>query len=204
MITIVDYGASNLKSVLNAFNSIGVKVRIASKPSVIEKADAIVLPGVGNFGDALKGLAGCRRALLKKIDEGTPFLGLCLGIQLIMQESQEAPGVKGLGVIEGDCKKFACPAGGAGRLKVPHMGWNSVEMRKKSPLFEGVEDNSYFYFVHSYYPNPKDKKTIAGVSKYGVEFPSVIVKDNVYATQFHPEKSGEIGLKILKNFAKLV
>ncbi|MBM3309585.1 MAG: imidazole glycerol phosphate synthase subunit HisH [Candidatus Altiarchaeales archaeon] len=198
MIAVVDYGASNLKSVLNAFKSIGVKVKIASKPEIIEKADAIILPGVGNFGDAMKSLAGSKKIILKKIEEGTPFLGLCLGIQLVMQESQEAKGVKGLGVIEGDCKKFS------GKLKVPHMGWNTVKIKKKNPLFEGIEDDEFFYFVHSYYPNPGDKKTIAGATEYGVEFPSVIIKDNVYATQFHPEKSGNPGLKILKNFAKLV
>jgi glutamine amidotransferase len=198
MIAVIDYGASNLKSVLNAFSSIGVKVKIARKPGEIEKADALILPGVGNFGDAMKSLAGSRKIILKKISEGTPFLGLCLGIQLIMQESEEARGVKGLGVVEGECKKFS------GKIKVPHMGWNSVEVKKKNPLFEGLEDNEFFYFVHSYYPNPRDKKTIAGVTEYGIKFPSVIVKDNIYATQFHPEKSGEAGLKILDNFAKLV
>ncbi len=197
MIAIIDYGAGNLRSIVNAFEKIGAETRITTNPKKLG-ADAIVLPGVGNFGDAMGKLSEFKKPLLEKIDEGIPFLGLCLGIQVIFEKSDEAPGVEGLGIFEGTCKKFSSS------LKVPHMGWNNLEVKKKNKILQGITERDYFYFVHSYYPVPKDREIVSATTKYGVEFPAVVSKNNVYATQFHPEKSGIMGLKILKNFVGLI
>lgn len=198
MIALIDYYAGNVRSIENAFKKLGTTVTLTRKPKDLEKADAIILPGVGNFGDAMKELGRYRDILSKEVAGGKPFLGLCLGIQVILEKSMEAPGVRGLGLIKGECKKFS------GKFKIPHMGWNSVNYAKESPLFKGIEPESYFYFVHSYYPVPEDRKVIAATTEYGVNFPSVLIKDNIMATQFHPEKSGVSGLKLLKNFIKLI
>ncbi|MFH1126182.1 MAG: imidazole glycerol phosphate synthase subunit HisH [Candidatus Altiarchaeota archaeon] len=198
MIALIDYYAGNVRSIENAFNKLGTTVTLTKKPSDLEKADAIILPGVGNFGDAMKQLETYRKTLKEEVASGKPFLGLCLGIQIILEKSMEASGVKGLGLIKGECRKFP------GKLKVPHMGWNSVKYARENALFKGIPQESYFYFVHSYYPVPEDKDVIAATTEYGVTFPSVIIKDNIMATQFHPEKSGLMGLKLLENFAKLI
>lgn len=198
MIALVDYYAGNVRSIENAFRRLGTEVTLARKPGVLEKADAIVLPGVGNFGDAMQHLRKYGKALKTGVDGGKPFLGLCLGIQAILEKSEEAPGVRGLGLLKGGCRRFK------GNLKVPHMGWNTVGIVKKNPLFRGIKNNSCFYFVHSYYPAPADVGVIAASTEYGVTFPSVIIKDNIMATQFHPEKSGDAGLKLLKNFVDLI
>ena len=192
MIVLIDYGAGNLRSISNACIKLGEKVELVTKAEQLEKAEKIILPGVGNFGPAMQSLEGFREVLLEKIEKDIPFLGLCLGIQVILEGSEESPGVKGLGVIKGTCKRFPSS------VKIPHMGWNSIKVGK-SRLLDGIGKEDYFYFVHSYYPVPEDD-VIAATTDYGVEFPSVIERDNVFATQFHPEKSGELGLRVLKNF----
>jgi len=199
MIALIDYGAGNLRSIENALAKVGGEAVRVTKPAELEKASAIILPGVGSFGAAMKKLEKFREPLAQAVGDGTPFLGLCLGIQVILSESEESPGVEGLGLLEGSCKRFA------GDLKVPHMGWNEVKIKGKGcPLLSGVANNSFFYFVHSYIPVPKDGGVVAASTKYGVEFASVLCKDNLYATQFHPERSGEAGLQVLKNFVELI
>jgi glutamine amidotransferase len=199
MIVVIDYGMGNLHSVRKALEVVGAKTKVSSRAEDILKADKIVFPGVGSFGEAMKELN--KRKLVKPIKDaingGKPFLGLCLGLQLLFERSEEAPGVKGLGVLKGDVKRFKLKG-----LKVPHMGWNSIK-NKRSTILDKVPDSSYMYFVHSYYVKPKDKKVILTTTNYGIDFASGICKDNVYAFQFHPEKSQTLGLKILKNFVEL-
>ncbi|MBU4407065.1 MAG: imidazole glycerol phosphate synthase subunit HisH [Candidatus Altiarchaeota archaeon] len=195
MIALIDYGAGNLKSISNACGKLGEKVELVTKADQLEKANKIILPGVGNFGPAMKSLEGFREVLLEKIEKGVPFLGLCLGIQVILEGSEESPGVRGLGIIKGTCKRFPSS------VKIPHMGWNSIKPGE-SKLLGGIKPGDYFYFVHSYYPVPEGN-VVAATTDYGVEFPSVIERDSVFATQFHPEKSGEPGLRVLKNFLEI-
>ena len=197
MIVIVDYGMGNLRSVEKALEACGECPRISSDPHAVEKADKIVLPGVGAFTQAMSELK--KRKLIgpirEKIRSGAPYLGLCLGLQLLFSESQEGRGVKGFGIIEGPVKRFFHG------LKVPHMGWNTVALRKKGcPLFEGISKEAYFYFVHSYYGAPRDKSWILTETDYGGRFCSSIWKNNIFATQFHPEKSQSQGLRMIKNF----
>ncbi len=192
MIAVIDYGAGNLRSIVNACGKVGAETEIVTK---IRSPDAIILPGVGNFGDAMSKLKPIRQDLIDAIEGGTPFLGLCLGLQVLFEKSEEAPGVNGLGILNGSCKRFKESAG-----KVPHMGWNQVKTAGKSPLFSGVKDNEDFYFVHSYYA-PVVKETI-GVCNYGVDFSAAVQRKNVFACQFHPERSGEAGLRVLANFIK--
>ncbi len=205
MIAIVDYGMGNLKSVENAALTLGVKIKVSDSPKIISQAKKIVFPGVGHFGQTVKELK--KRKLIKvlkeKIAQGTPYLGICIGMQVLFDKSQEAPGVKGLGLIKGEVKKFKTKS-----LIVPHMGWNRVKIQDtrhkvQNKLFKRVKDNSYFYFVHSYYCEPKDKSIISTTTDYGVKFTSSIQKDNVWALQFHLEKSQELGLKLFNNFLKL-
>lgn len=191
----------NLKSVKNSALFLGKKSRISSSPAVIKKAKKIIFPGVGHFGRAVQELKKRKLfALLKeRIAEGIPFLGICLGMQLLLDKSQEAPGVKGLGIIKGEARKFS-----GKDLIIPHMGWNRVSMRGQGgKLFKGVKDGSYFYFAHSYYCQPKSSKVILSITSYGDRFASSLHKDNVWAVQFHPEKSQKIGLKVLGNFLKI-
>ncbi len=200
MIAIVDYGMGNLRSVQKAFERNGAKAKITSSPDDIRKADKLVLPGVGAFDCAMHELK--KRKLVKpikdKIKSGAPYLGLCLGLQLLFESSQEGGAKKGLGIIPGTVKRFR------GDMKIPHMGWNTVELKKKNcPLFKGLKDKDYFYFVHSYYAVPKESGWILATTRYGVNFCSAIWKDNIFATQFHPEKSQASGLKIIRNFINL-
>lgn len=195
-VVLIDYGAGNTRSLQNAFRKIGVQAKLSADPVEFIEADALVLPGVGNFGHAMKMLEEFRKPIQDYVKSGKPFLGVCLGIQAILGESMESPGTPGLKIIEGSCMKFEQGEG----LKVPHMGWNSIKKTRETSLLEGVEDGEFFYFVHSYYPRPSDEGVVAAVSEYGVEFPCVISENNVHATQFHPERSGEKGLSILKNF----
>jgi len=195
MIALIDYGAGNLRSISNACGKLGEKPVLVTEPVKLKKAEKIILPGVGNFGPAMQSLEGFRDVLLERIGEGVPFLGLCLGIQVILEGSEESPGVKGLGIIKGTCKRFPSS------VKIPHMGWNSINV-KKSRLLEGIQPGDYFYFVHSYYPVPEGD-VVAATTDYEVEFPSVIERGNVFATQFHPEKSGKPGLRVLKNFLEI-
>ncbi|MCH5203014.1 MAG: imidazole glycerol phosphate synthase subunit HisH, partial [Oscillospiraceae bacterium] len=162
-----------------------------------------ILPGVGSFGDTVNTMEsyGVKDTVIEYIKTGKPFLGICLGLQLLFPESEESPGVKGLSVFEGTIKKIPNQNG---TLKIPHMGWNSLCIKKKEGIFKGIEGNPYVYFVHSYYLDAKDKDIVAATTSYGVEIDAAVEKDNVIATQFHPEKSGEIGLKILKNFVEMI
>lgn len=197
MIVLVDYGMGNLRSVQKAFEVCGAKVKISSSASDIANASKIVLPGVGAFGEAMRELKkrGLVAVLKKKIEQGTPYLGLCLGLQLLFEKSDEGR-TPGFGVIKGSVKRFK------GNYKIPHMGWNNLKLgRSSGAILKSAKEKDYFYFVHSYFAEPKDKSVIAATTSYGgKEFCSAIAKGNLFATQFHPEKSQAAGLKIIKNF----
>lgn len=195
MIVIVDLDVGNLANVKKALDG-----EITADPAKIEQADKIVLPGVGNFGAALQKLDPFREPLLKAIEGGKPFLGICLGMHLLFDKSEEGSG-EGLGVLSGEVVKFK-------RVRTPHIGWNQVYSQKEGPLMANISDGSYFYFVHSYYVSPEDENVISGTTDYTfkgeqVKFPSIVRKDNVLGVQFHPEKSGSVGLRMLRNFKKL-
>jgi glutamine amidotransferase len=194
---IFDYGVGNLLSLKCALEKVGLNVKIGVSAQQLKKADAIALPGVGNFSAAITKLDAVKETLLAAVESGTPLLGICLGLQLFFPESEEGPG-KGLKLFEGKTVRLR------GAVKVPHMGWNTLRIVKQDEFFEGVEDESYVYFVHSLYPVPADKGVVAAETEYGTMFTSAIASKNVFGTQFHPEKSGDIGLKILENFAKIV
>ncbi|CDG64162.1 MAG: imidazole glycerol-phosphate synthase subunit HisH [Methanobacterium sp.] len=200
MITIIDYGSGNLKSISNGFRRIGVEALVTSDKEKLKQAEVLILPGVGAFGTAMENLQKYQDIIHQHIQEGKPFLGVCLGLQVLFSESEESPGVKGLDVFPGKVVRFpeTLPLQG---LKIPHMGWNDLITRRHSPLLEGI-DQDYMYFVHSYYVQPEDPEIVMATVDYGVEVPAVVAQDNVFATQFHPEKSGVAGLKILKNFLK--
>ncbi|ACV24525.1 imidazole glycerol phosphate synthase subunit HisH [Methanocaldococcus fervens] len=196
MIGIIDYNAGNLRSIQKAVELYDKAVIINNSEELLA-CDKIILPGVGNFGSAMENLSKLKGTIYKIVDDKVPFLGICLGMQILFEESEEKKGIEGLGIIKGNVVKFKDVE------KLPHMGWNNVKIIKDCPLFEGIKDNSYFYFVHSYHVNPSED-CVVGITEYGREFPSVINKGNVYATQFHPEKSGKIGLKMIENFVELL
>ena len=201
MIALVDYGMGNLRSVEKALARVGADVHIVSDAKSVLAADAVVLPGVGAFGDCMVNLrkAGLTDAIRDYLTSKRPFLGICLGFQALFDSSEEAPGVRGLGVFPGTVPRFAVNG-----LKVPHMGWNELRIRKSGcPLLNGVADRSRVYFVHSYYCQPKEQSVVCGTTEYGVEFCSMLWMGNIYATQFHPEKSQSVGLKMLENFVGL-
>lgn len=200
MITVIDYGAGNLFSVKKALEYFGADVVISDDPNNILEARGLVLPGVGAFGWGMKLLEekNLCRVIKEVVDRGIPFLGVCLGLQLLLEESEESPEVKGLGLIRGKVKRLP------NSLPLPHIGWNQVRMIKDTPIFKGIKNNSFFYFVHSYYGEPLNKDSICGITDYGIEFPSVICQDNIFAVQFHPEKSSSEGLKVYKNFLEIV
>ncbi|MEK7396309.1 MAG: imidazole glycerol phosphate synthase subunit HisH [Candidatus Poribacteria bacterium] len=201
MIAIIDYGMGNLRSVQAGLEHVGQKVFITDKPNEIINADGVVLPGVGAFGDAIGRLneTGLGNAFCEAVKQGKPCIGICLGLQLLLSESEEGGLFKGLDAIKGKVIRFT------NRLKVPHMGWNQINIKKQdSPLFHDIPDGSYVYFVHSYYVAPEDSSVIAATTNYGVDFTSIIAKDNLFGTQFHPEKSQSLGLQILRNFGALV
>lgn len=202
MISIIDYGAGNIQSVKKALKHIGCETIITRDTDIILNSDGAVLPGVGSFGDAVNTMDsyGITNTVLKYIESGKPFLGICLGLQLLFPKSEESPNAKGLSVFDGSITKIPSGAG----LKIPHIGWNSLSIKKKEGIFKGIEDNPYVYFVHSYYLKAKDSSIVSAQTQYGVTIDAAIEKGNVIATQFHPEKSGETGLKILKNFADIV
>lgn len=202
MIVVVDYGMGNLRSVSKALERLGAQVRLTSDPDEVAKAEKLVLPGVGAFGAAMAELQ--RRHLIEPIASaiarGTPYLGICLGLQLLFEESEENPGVKGLGLLKGTVKRFSLDSS----LKVPHMGWNQVVRHQNGcPLLHGIQERSFFYFVHSYYANPADRSLVALESDYGLRFPAMIGRERLFATQFHPEKSQALGLRLLENFLSL-
>ena len=194
---IFDYGAGNLLSLKVALETIGLNAKIGSTAQALKKANAIALPGVGNFSAAAEKLDPVRQVILDAITNGVPVLGICLGLQLFFPRSEEGGG-NGLGLYEG--KTVWLP----NSVKVPHMGWNTLRIVKQNELLEGVDDESYVYFVHSLYPVPVDKELVCTETDYGTKFASAVASKNVYGTQFHPEKSGDVGLKILKNFARIV
>ncbi len=198
MITFLDYGAGNVRSVINAIESLGEQVKIVTKPGDILDARMLVFPGVGNFGEMIRTLKdrGFLEPLKRYLEADRPFLGICLGLQALFEESEEAPGVNGLGFIKGKVKRFDID------LSVPHIGWNGVSVRKPSKIFQGLQGDEKFYFVHSYHVAPSDEEVVLTTTDYGYKFVSAIQKGNVIATQFHPEKSGPAGLKILENFLK--
>lgn len=210
MIAIVDYGMGNLRSVEKGFLKIGADVMVTSDPKVISNSKGVVLPGVGAFRDCMASLE--RLDLLEliktEITKGKPYLGICLGLQILFSESEEFGICKGMGIFRGKVQRFRfdnsahSPADGS-ILKIPHMGWNTVRIINNSPIFAEIPDNSYFYFVHSYYVSPEDEDIIAAKTHYGIDFTSMIRKDNVFATQFHPEKSQQLGIKVLNGFRKI-
>lgn len=201
MIAIIDYDAGNLRSVEKALLSLGESPVITRDRKTILEADKVILPGVGSFGDAMGRLDqyGLADVIRESVDQGTPFLGICLGLQLLFESSQESPGVKGLGILSGKILKIPdCPG-----LKIPHMGWNSLDIRPGAKLFQGMENGAYVYFVHSYYLKADDEGLVAASTEYSTHIHASVERGNVYACQFHPEKSGRAGLAILKNFMGL-
>jgi imidazole glycerol-phosphate synthase subunit HisH len=205
MITIIDYGMGNLRSVQKGFEKVGFDAKVTDDPREVSKAERLVLPGVGAFRDCMTNLreGGFVEPILRHVESGRPFLGICLGLQLLFTESEEFGRHQGLGIVPGRVVRF--PEGMRdrdGELKVPHMGWNEIAIRRPAPIFRGIEDGSSVYFVHSYYVVPEDPEVTATETDYGLSFCSSIWKDNVMATQFHPEKSQQVGLEILKNFGR--
>ena len=198
MIAIIDYDAGNIKSVEKALHYLGEETVVSRDPQVLLSADKVILPGVGSFGDAMNNLNkfGLVPVIRELTEKGTPFLGICLGLQLLFESSEETPGVAGLGILKG--KIVRIPEGQG--LKIPHMGWNSLNVRDGASLFKGLEKEPYVYFVHSYYLQAKDPKIVAATAEYGVTIHASVEKENVFACQFHPEKSSKTGLAILKNF----
>ena len=200
MIAIIDYGAGNLQSVKKALDFLGYESVVTDDKEIIEGASHIILPGVGSFGDAMDSIRkrGLEEVIKKAASGDKKFLGICLGLQLLFEESEESPGAKGLGVFKGSIVKIPENLG----LKVPHMGWNSVDIKQNCGILKDIENESYFYFVHSFYLKNAESDIVAGNAQYGVEIQCAVQRGKVAATQFHPEKSGEIGLKLLKNFAE--
>lgn len=196
MITIIDYKSGNLKSISNGFKKIGEDFQITDDIEEIANAKHLVLPGVGAFGSAMENLEPFRAVIEEHVNDDKPFLGICLGQQVLMSESEESPNVKGLGLFKGHCEFL--PEG----VKVPHMGWNQLNVIKDCPILEGI-DKEYFYFVHSYYAIPDEPEIIAGTCDYGIDVTAALSQNNLFSTQFHPEKSGKPGLKILKNFVNI-
>jgi len=201
MIAIIDYGAGNLQSVRNALNFLGCPNNVVSDAEKIESADGAILPGVGAFGSAMQeiGKRGMKDAIRKFAFSGKPFIGICAGMQLMFEESEETPGIGGLGIMPG--KVFLFPHGAG--LKIPHMGWNSIKISKWSRLIGSLPDDPYMYFVHSYYVRADDRSSVSATADYGVVFDAAVEKGNIFGCQFHPEKSGRTGLSILKGFADL-
>ena len=199
MITIVDYHLNNLRSIENTFVRLGHEVRVTSDADDVRTADMLVLPGVGAFPDAMRNLnnLGLVNPIIERVRSGTPILGICLGMHLLLDESDEFGSNPGLGLISGGARKLP------GGVHVPHMGWNQIQPKGKSALLAGIPEGSFVYFVHSYYAAPLDPEVIVASTDYGIEFPSVLGSENVWATQFHPEKSQRIGEQILENFARL-
>lgn len=201
MIAIIDYDAGNIRSVEKAMAKLGQEVWITRDRERIMNADKVILPGVGSFGDAMAHLREYNLVEVIKdvVAEKKPFLGICLGLQLLYESSEETPGVEGLGILKGKILKIPEQEG----LKIPHMGWNSLRLQNDGRLFRGIEQNPYVYFVHSYYLKAEEEETVKATTEYSVNIHASVEKDNVFACQFHPEKSSELGLRILKNFADL-
>lgn len=202
MIAVLDYGAGNLQSVVKAFRFIGEETVVTGNPQRLKASSAAVLPGVGAFGDAMGCLERCGlvEPILDFIKSGKPFLGICLGLQLLFENSEEAPGVSGLGILKGGIHRIPAADG----LKIPHIGWNSLDLKERDGLFAGLESYPYVYFVHSYYLRADDRNAVSATTEYGVTIDAAVRRGNLCATQFHPEKSGRVGLQILRNFAGMI
>ena len=201
MIAIIDYDAGNIKSVEKALQKLGADVVITNDAQEILRADKVILPGVGAFGDAMANLKkfGLDKVIYEVVEKGTPFLGICLGLQLLFERSDETPGVAGLGILKGEILRIPDKED----LKIPHMGWNSLHLQNEGRLFKGLSEQSYVYFVHSYYLKAEDEQIVKATTDYSVNIHASVEKDNVFACQFHPEKSSDVGLQILKNFVEL-
>lgn len=201
MIAIIDYDAGNLKSVEKALKYLGQDVIVSRDSSEILQADKVILPGVGSFGDAMNNLDHFNLVdTIKKVAEkDTPFLGICLGLQLLFEKSDETPGAEGLGILKGEILRIPPKEG----LKIPHMGWNSLNIKPQARLFDGIANNAYVYFVHSYYLKAEDENIVAASTEYSTYIHASVESGNIFACQFHPEKSSDVGLRILKNFASL-
>jgi len=201
MIAIVDYGMGNLRSVEKGFLKVGADARVISDPKAVDNAHAIVLPGVGAFRDCMRNLEemSLTESIIKAIQKGKPYLGICLGLQVLFSESEEFGRSEGLNIFSGKVVRFP-----ENNLKVPHMGWNTIKILRRPPIFDSIQNEGFFYFVHSFYVAPDDKDIVATTTDYGVTFTSMVWKENIFATQFHPEKSQELGLTILKGFRDFV
>lgn len=202
MIAIIDYDAGNIKSVEKAFQYIGEETVVSCDRDVILSADKVVLPGVGAFGDAMQKLKDYNlvNTIYDVVDKKIPFLGICLGLQLLFKSSDESKGVSGLGILDGDILKIPDKEG----FKIPHIGWNSLDLLNDGRLFRNIDPHAYVYFVHSYYLKAKEESIVKASTKYVTHIHASVEKDNIFACQFHPEKSGDLGLEILKNFSKIV
>lgn len=201
MIAIIDYDAGNIKSVEKALEKLGADVVITKDADVILNADKVILPGVGAFGDAMNNLRKYKldEVIYQVVKKGIPFLGICLGLQLLFERSDETPGVQGLGILKGEILRIP----EKDQLKIPHMGWNSLHLQNGGRLFKGLSEQSYVYFVHSYYLKAEEEGIVKATTDYSVNIHASVEKDNVFACQFHPEKSSDVGLQILKNFVEL-
>jgi glutamine amidotransferase len=197
-VAVVNYGVGNLRSIKRGLEKSGAQVQITHSLNDLRESDAIVLPGVGAFAPAVRNLVPITDVLKEAMEDGKPILGVCLGLQLLFTRSNEGGSLQGLNFISGEIVKLP------GNVKIPQMGWNTIDFAQAHPLLEGVKDRSYVYFVHSYYPQPSNSEVIVATTEYGVRFPSTVAKRNLFATQFHPEKSGKTGLIILKNFVRIV
>ena len=201
MIAIIDYDAGNIKSVEKALQYLGEEVIITREAEVILNADGVILPGVGAFGDAMDKLNryGLTEVIHQYVETGKPFLGICLGLQLLFEESEESPGVRGLHLLDGEIVRIPAENG----LKVPHIGWNDLSFPREGKLFRGLKEHSYVYFVHSFYLQAEEEQVVTATAEYGVNIHASVEKGNVFACQFHPEKSSEVGMQILRNFIEL-
>ena len=197
MITIIDYGSGNLRSMSNGLSKVGSKSIITNDPEKIANAEFLVLPGVGAYGTAMENISPYEKIIIEHINDDKPFLGVCLGLQVLLSYSEETANIKGLGIFKGNVKKFK------NIEKIPHMGWNQLKIANDNcPILKGI-DKQFFYFVHSYYADSDDSSIVAGTANYGIDFTAVLHENNLFASQFHPEKSGIQGLKLLKNFVSL-
>jgi glutamine amidotransferase len=205
MVVVVDYGAGNLRSVEKAILSLGHPVQVTQDPDVVRRAESLVLPGVGAAADTMRALEGLglSDAVRQYVRDGRPFLGVCMGLQALLTGSEEGGWQPCLDLIPGRVRRLFDDGDPAPDLKVPHMGWNRVRQARAHPIFDGIATDSYFYFVHSYYVAPDDPATIAATTEYGLTFPCVLIQDNLIGTQFHPEKSSDLGLRLYDNFVRL-